>query len=108
MQEGLPQCDPFLLEPIEKVTIYAPNTATSKINSMLSGRRGQILGFGPREDWPGWDVTEAHLPQSERQNLIVEIRSLTQGLGTYEAEFSHMAEVTGRLADEIVKAAKAA
>jgi len=108
MNEGLPQCDPFLLEPIEKVTIYAPNTATSKINSMLSGRRGQILGFGPRENWPGWDVTEANLPQSERQNLIVEIRSLTQGLGTYEAEFSHMAELTGRLADDIVKAAKTA
>jgi elongation factor G len=108
VHDGLPQCDPFLLEPIEKVTIVAPSSATSKITSMLTVRRGQILGFDAREGWPGWDRIEAHMPQSERQDLIIELRSLTQGLGTYEAQFSHMAELTGRLADEVVKAAKTA
>ena len=106
MSDALAACDPILLEPIEKVTIYAPNTATSRINSAISSRRGQILGFDARDGWPGWDRIEVYLPQSERQELIVELRSVTQGLGSFEAEFDHMAEVTGRLADDIVKAAK--
>lgn len=108
MTEGLPQCDPILLEPVEKVTIYAPNTTTSKINSMLSARRGQILGFDARDGWPGWDRIEAYLPQADRQDLIIELRSITQGLGSYEAEFAHMAEVSGREAQEIVAKTKAA
>jgi elongation factor G len=108
MSEGLPQCDPILLEPIEKVTIYAPNTATAKVNSMLSARRGQILGFDAREGWPGWDRIEAYLPQADRQDLIIDLRSITQGLGTYEATFAHMAELTGREAQEIVQKAKVA
>lgn len=108
MSEGLPQCDPILLEPMEKVTIYAPNTATAKINSMLSGRRGQILGFDARDGWPGWDRIEAYLPQADRQDLIIDLRSITQGLGTYEAAFAHMSELTGREAQEIVAKSKAA
>ena len=108
MSEGLPQCDPILLEPVEKVTIYAPNTATAKVNSMLSARRGQILGFDAREGWPGWDRIEAYLPQADRQDLIIDLRSITQGLGSYEADFAHMAELTGREAQEIVQKAKVA
>ena len=102
MSEGLRACQPYLLEPIDKVTIFAPTTATSKINSVISGRRGQILGFEGWEEAPGWDRIEGYLPHAERQDLIVELRSLTQGLATYEAEFDHMGEVSGRLADEIV------
>ena len=102
MSEGLKACQPYLLEPIEKVTIYAPNTATSKITSVMSGRRGQILGFDAWDESPGWDKIEAYLPHAERQDLIVELRSLTQGLATFEASFDHMGELTGRLADEII------
>jgi elongation factor G len=108
MSEALEACAPYLLEPIEKVTIYAPSHATSKITSAISARRGQILGFDGREDWPGWDRIEVYLPQSERHDLIVELRSQTQGLGHYESEFDHLAEVTGRLADDIVQKQKAA
>ena len=108
MTEGLRTCQPFLLEPIEKVTIYAPNTATSKITSVISGRRGQILGFDGWDQAEGWDRIEAYLPHAERQDLIVELRSLTQGLATFEARFDHMGEVSGRLAEEIVQHAKTA
>ena len=108
MHEGLPNCQPCLLEPIEKLTIHAPSTATSRINSAVSARRGQILGFDSREGWPGWDRIEVFLPQSERADLILELRSVTQGLGTFEAEYDHMAELTGRLADEVTRAVKAA
>ena len=102
MSDGLKQCDPILLEPIEKVEIYAPSAMTSRITSSMAGRRGQILGFDAREGWDGWDRIECYLPQSERHDLIVDLRSMTQGLGGYRSEFSHMQEVTGRLADEIV------
>ncbi|HZZ34958.1 MAG TPA: elongation factor G [Caulobacteraceae bacterium] len=106
MDEGLKSCGSVLLEPIEKLTVFAPSSAMSNVTSALSSRRGQILGFGPREGWPGWEKIEAYLPQSERHDLIAEIRSITQGLGSYEASFDHMAELSGRLADEITASAK--
>jgi elongation factor G len=101
IEEGLKGCGACLLEPIDKLEVFAPETAMSNVTSALSSRRGQILGFGPRPDWPGWETIEAFLPQSERHGLIAELRSLTQGLGSFEARFDHMAELTGRLADEI-------
>ena len=106
IDEGLKACGSRLLEPIERLKVYAPSSAIAHINAALSSRRGQILGFGPRDTWPGWDVIEAYLPQSERHDLIAEIRSLTQGLGSFEAAFDHLAELTGRAADEVVAAGK--
>jgi len=107
IEEGLRGCGSVLLEPIEKLVVFAPSTSLSNITSALSSRRGQILGFGPREGWPGWERIEAYLPQSERHDLIAEIRSITQGLGTFEWDFDHMAELTGRLADEVSNQARA-
>jgi elongation factor G len=74
---------------------------------MLSGRRGQILGFDAREGWSGWDQIDGYLPRAERADLIVELRSLTQGLGSYVAEFAHMTELSGRPAEDAVARAKA-
>ncbi len=106
--EGLPQCHPVLLEPIYSVEIVCPNDATAKINALLSGRRGQILGFDTRENWDGWDAVRAMMPESEIGDLIVEIRSATAGAGTFTFKFDHMAELTGRTADQIVAARRAA
>jgi elongation factor G len=108
MEEGMRRCGSCLLEPIEKLAIVTPNSATSHVTSLLSARRGQILGFGPREGWPGWDRIEAYLPRAERLELIGELRSVTQGLGAYEASFGHMAELTGRLAEEVTQRARSA
>jgi elongation factor G len=106
MHEALAVCDPVVLEPIEKLTIYTPNSGTPKINSAVSSHNGQILGFSAREGWPGWDKVEVYLPHSERQNFIIELRSLTQGLATFEAEFDHMVELSGRRAEEAAKKAQ--
>jgi elongation factor G len=103
MSEALKACQPYLLEPVEKVTINAPSTATSRVTSAVSSRRGQILGFDAREGWPGWDRIEVYLPQAERQGLISELRGLTQGLGGFEAGFDHLAELSGRQAEEVAK-----
>ena len=85
-----------------------PNEATAKINAILSGRRGQILGFDTRDGWAGWDSVKAMMPETEIGDLIIEIRSATAGVGTFTAKFDHMAELTGRTADQIVAAKKAA
>ena len=102
MTEGMPQCSPVLLEPVMAVEIAVPSEATAKVNSIVSSRRGQILGFDARPGWTGWDVVEAHLPESEIQNLIVELRSATAGVGTFTAKFDHLAELTGKAADHVL------
>jgi len=98
IEEALGAAGAVLLEPIEKLVVYSPSPSASNVTSALTARRGQILGLGPREDWRGWERIEAYLPQSERQQLIAELRGLTQGLGAFEADFDHMAELTGRQA----------
>ena len=108
MKEGMAQCSPVLLEPIYKVEIYTPNEATARITAMVPQRRGQILGFNPRPEWDGWDVVEALMPQAEMGHLIIELRSATAGVATYRAKFDHMAELTGRIADDVMNRQKAA
>ncbi len=102
MSEGLPKCNPVLLEPIVKVTIDVPSEYTNKVHGLISGRRGHILGFEGKPGWTGWDSVFANMPESEIHDLIIELRSLTQGVGTYSAEFDHLQELSGRVADEIV------
>ena len=108
MQEGMPDCAPVLLEPIMRVKIHVPNDATAKVNAIVSGRRGQLMGFDVRDGWKGWDTIQAQMPHSELHGLIIDLRSLTQGVGTFEMEFDHLAELTGKLADHIVTAHKTA
>ncbi|MBB5047087.1 elongation factor G [Rhodopseudomonas rhenobacensis] len=102
--EALPQCQPVLLEPIHTVEIVCPTEATAKVNAILSGRRGQILGFDTRDGWPGWDTVRAMMPEAEIGDLIVELRSATAGTGSFTRTFDHMAEVTGRAAEQIIAA----
>ncbi len=106
--EGLPQCNPVLLEPIHEVEIVCPTDATAKMNAILSSRRGQILGFDARDGWPGWDVVRAQMAEAEIGDLIIEVRSATAGVGSFVFKFDHMAELTGRTADQIVAARRAA
>ena len=106
--EGLPQCQPVLLEPIHHVEIVCPSEATAKMNAILSGRRGQILGFDTREGWDGWDTVRAQMAEAEIGDLIIEVRSATAGVGSFIFKFDHMAELTGRTADQIIAARRAA
>ena len=108
MAEGMPKCSPVLLEPIMEVEIAIPSEATARINGMIPQRRGQILGFDARDGWPGWDVVRAQIPESEMGDLIVELRSATAGVGTFSSKFHHLAELTGRLADNVLAAHKEA
>jgi elongation factor G len=104
MSEALAKAEPVLLEPVLAVTIHVPSEHMARANGIVSGRRGQIMGFGPREGWDGWDQLDAHIPEAEMDNLIVELRSATSGAGTYESRFDHLAEVVGKQAQSIVAA----
>lgn len=108
MQEAMPKCNPVLLEPIYAVEVSAPNEFTARCHNLITGRRGQILNFGAKDGWPGWDMVEALLPQSELHDLIIELRSLTLGVGNFAYRFDHLQELTGRLADKVVEQRQAA
>ncbi len=102
MSEGLPMCQPVLLEPVMAVKIAAPSEATARVNAIVAQRRGQILSFDARDGWPGWDTVDALIPENEMDNLIVELRSATAGAGTFSAKFNHLAELHGKLADQVL------
>jgi elongation factor G len=103
MSEALALAQPHLLEPVMKVTVVAPSNATSRVTSAIASRRGQMLGMGPREGWSRWDQVEALIPEAEMQGFDAELRSLSQGLATYQAEFDHLSELNGVLADKVVQ-----
>jgi elongation factor G len=103
MQEALAAAQPHLLEPMHKLTVVCPSSATSRITSAIAGRRGQMLGMAPRDGWTGWDRIEALIPEAELSGLEAELRAQSQGLATYEAEFDHLAELNGPLADKVMQ-----
>ena len=103
MSEGIPKCGPVLLEPIYNVSISVPNEYTSKVQRLVTGRRGHLLGFDAKAGWSGWDEVKAQMPQAEMQDLIIELRSLSQGVGTYEMQFDRLQELVGRQADQVVQ-----
>ncbi len=101
MQTGMPQCQPTLLEPITHIEVTTPSEFTSKVLQLVSGRRGQILGYEARGDWQGWDKVTAYLPQAEMHNFIVEVRSLTLGVGSFHWQYDHLQEVPDKLAEHV-------
>jgi elongation factor G len=103
LAEALPKAKPVLLEPVLSVEIAIPTEALSKATALVTGRRGQILGYDGRPGWQGWDVLKAMIPESEIGDLIVELRSATAGVGTFSTRFDHMAELTGRSAEQVVQ-----
>jgi elongation factor G len=102
LREGMPRCAPVLLEPILAVDISVPSDATSRVLALISQKRGQILGYDAKEGWRGWDQISVHIPQAEIHDLIVTLRSLTQGVGFFSWRFDHLSAVPDRLAEAVV------
>jgi elongation factor G len=101
MVDGMPQCSPILLEPVMAIDIHVPSENTARANQIVTGHRGQLLGFDAREGWPGWDTVKAYMPEAELASLIIEIRSATAGVGTFEMRYDHLAELTGKAAEMV-------
>jgi len=108
MSEGMPGCAPVLLEPIMQVRVHVPSEATARVNALVSGRRGAPMGYDACDGWRGWDTVKAEMPLSELPDLIIDLRSLTQGVGTYEAAFDRLQELDGKLAETIIATRRAA
>ncbi len=108
MQEGIPQCEPVLLEPINLVEISIPNEYTSSILRLVSGRRGQILGYDAKEGWQRWDNVSAYIPEVEMQSLILELRSLTMGVGFFSKTFDRLQEVPEKLTNQVISSVREA
>jgi elongation factor G len=69
---------------------------------LLSGRRGQILGYDAKSGWMGWDTVSAYLPQAEMHTFIVELRSLTMGVGFFTWQYDRLQEVPEKLIERVL------
>ena len=94
MREALIEARPVQLEPVNLVNILVPSAYIAGIQKIVLGHRGQIFNLGVKSGWLGWDEVTCQIPASEMQNLIVEIRSVTMGVGTFEAKFDHLQEIS--------------
>ncbi|MBI4301190.1 MAG: elongation factor G [Chloroflexi bacterium] len=103
LTKGLSQGQPILLEPIMNIQIRVPENLTGDIMGNLNTKRGKVLGTSPED---GVTVIEAQVPQAEILRYATELRSLTQGRGTYTMEFSHYEEVPAHIAQKVIDQAK--
>lgn len=106
MSAALAAAAPYLLEPICRVAVDTPAGTGARVGSVLTSRRGQILGLLPHPEWGRWERLEALLPEAGLHGLDAELRSLSQGLAQFTVGFDHLAELAPKQADEIVKARK--
>ncbi|MDP3179328.1 MAG: elongation factor G [Spirochaetaceae bacterium] len=104
-REATRNAGPVLLEPIMNLTVYVEDKDLGGVMSDLSGRRGRISGQNP----VGGGIVEvdAQVPQAELLRYAIDLRSMTSGTGSFEIEFDHYAPITGKIAEDVVKAAQA-
>ncbi len=103
-REGLSQAGPLLLQAIDRVDIHVPSACSGALVSLISGLKGQVLGFDRDPDQRGWDLFRATLPAASRDDLLSQLAGATQGTAWLEARFDHYEEVYGKEADAISKA----
>jgi elongation factor G len=99
LKKGLSQAQPVLIEPVMKLTITVPETYTGDITSDLNTKRGRVLGMNPGN---GINVIEAQAPYAELVRYALNLRSLTQGRGSFVMEFDHYEEVPAHLSQKII------
>ncbi|MGI9952826.1 elongation factor G [Moorellaceae bacterium AZ2] len=100
LKEGVRKAQPVLLEPIMKVEVTVPEEYMGDVIGDINARRGRIEGLEPRG---GTEVIRGYVPLAEMFGYATDLRSRTQGRGTYVMQFSHYSEVPQNLADEIIK-----
>ena len=104
-REATKNASPVLLEPIVNLTVFAEEKNLGDVMSDLSGRRGRISGQNPIGG--GIIEVDAQVPQAELLRYAIDLRSMTSGTGSFEVEFSHYSPITGKIAEEVIKAAQA-
>jgi elongation factor G len=103
-REAMRQANPTLLEPIMSLTVFVEDKFLGDVMSDLSGKRGRILG---QDSAGGIAEIRAEVPQAELLRYSIDLRSITSGTGSFGVAFSHYAPISGRIADDVIKAAEA-
>ena len=105
LKQGVGDANPVLLEPVVKLSVTVPDTYTGEVISDLNGKRGRILGMNPDN---GVTLIEAEVPLAEVQRYAQDLRSVSQGRGTYTLEFDHYDQVPANLEPAVIEEAKRA
>jgi len=100
-REAMKQANPTLLEPIMNLTVFIEEKYLGDVMSDLSGKRGKILG---QDSAGGIAEVRAEVPMAELLRYSIDLRSITSGTGSFNVDFSHYAPISGRIADEVIKA----
>lgn len=103
-KNGLPQANPALLEPIGHLTVRVPDSHMGDIIGDLNKRRGRILGMNPSGD--GVQEVEAEVPMSEMSTYAIDLRSITQGRGSFELKFERYEEAPAPVAAKVIEETK--
>ena len=105
LRAGLMDASPILLEPVMKLSVTTPDGYTGEVMSDLNTKRSRILGMTPGDNST---VIEAEVPLAEVQRYAQDLRSVTQGRGTYTLEFDHYDPVPANLEPRVIEEAKRA
>ena len=105
LKQGVGDAGPVLLEPVVKLSVTVPDAYTGEVISDLNGKRGRILGMNPDN---GVTLIEAVVPLAEVQRYSQDLRSVSQGRGTYTLEFDHYDQVPPNLEPKVIEEAKRA
>jgi elongation factor G len=105
LRQSLEKADPVLLEPVMSLTVFVEDQYLGDVLSDLSARRGKVLGQEPVGG--GIQEVKAQVPQAELLRYSIELRSITSGTASFEVEFSHYSPITGKVAEQVMAAAKA-
>ena len=104
-KKGMQEASPVLLEPIMKVEVTIPDDYLGDVMGDMNKRRGRILGMDQQND--GTQILIAEAPQAELFSYLIDLRSLTQGRGTFSMEFVRYEEVPQNIAEKIIEERKA-
>ncbi len=99
VKKGLSQAQPILLEPIMNITVTVPEDYTGDIIGDLNTKRAQLQGMNPEN---GNNIIQAQVPLAEIQRYAIDLKSITQGRGTFTTEFSHYQPVPQPVTQKIV------
>ncbi|MDR0497124.1 MAG: elongation factor G [Treponema sp.] len=103
-REAMRQANPTLLEPIMNLIVFVEDKYLGDVMSDLSGKRGKILG---QDSAGGIAEIRAEVPQAELLRYSIDLRSITSGTGSFTVAFSHYSPISGRIAEDVIKAAEA-
>ena len=103
-RDAMRAAGPILLEPIMNITVWVESKYLGDIMSDISGKRGRILGQSPLGS--GIEEIRAQAPQAELLKYAIDLRSMTSGTGSFETSFDHYDPISGKIADDVIAAAK--